>query len=416
MLNRAAILTEIAEQIAVGGGEGAGFAVLSVRVCGLREIALRFGTDRGESAEGNAETMIRASLRPIDRVFRAGDESFAVILPGLRSQNHALLAATRLVRAFEQPLNRDSSPWQGRAVMGVTFYPQHGDDADLLWRRAEIAADQALQRGEHCVFFDLRDSSAEIAYLDLRDAIEGNRLRTYFQPIWNIVERRIVGAESLARWTSARNVEVRPSDFVPFAEQSDLITALTRWSINATFRYAGALRGLQGFTFALNLSPRAFVRAGLTEQLTDALNIWGVAPENVVLEVTETALVNDLDMTVQVLRRLREHGMRIAIDDFGTGYASISYLSKFPATDLKIDKSLVASIGSDARVRKLLQSIIKLAQHMELVATAEGIEDERTLELLIDMGCEYGQGYHLGVPEPAPDLIARLAPGAAAPA
>jgi len=409
MLNRGAIFAAIEDQL----GAGTTFAVLSVRICGLREIALRFGCQRGELAEQNAEELIRASLRPADRVFRAGDETFAVLLPGLRSQNHALLAATRLVKTFEQPLNRESSPWQGRAMMGVVFFPQQGRDADTLWRRAEMAADRAQQRGEHCVFFDVDDTASEIAYHDLRDAIDSNRLRTYFQPIWDLRTQRVVGAESLARWTSARNIEVRPSDFVPFAEQSDLIAALTRWSINATFRYAGALRGLPGFAYAINLSPRVFVRAGLVEQLSDALHIWDVPPTAVIVEVTETALVNDLALTVQVLRRLRDQGMRIAIDDFGTGYASISYLSKFPATDLKIDKSLVGAVRHDTRVAKLVESIIKLAHHLDLGATAEGIEDALTQQMLLEMDCDYAQGYHLGVPEPAADFVAKLAPAAA---
>ena len=408
MLNQAAIFDAIEQHI--GSGHGAGFAVLAVRVCGLREIALRFGCARGEAAGVAAEQSMRESLRPIDRVFRAGDETFAVILPGLRNQNHALLAATRLAKTFEQPLNRDNTPWQGRAVMGVVFYPQHGADADMLWRRAEIAVDDAQRRGEHCVFYELDSTASEIAYQDLRDAIEANRLRTYFQPIWNLQAPRIVGAESLARWTSARQIEVRPSDFVPFAEQSDLIAALTRWSINSTFRFAGALQHMHGFTFSINLSPRVFARAGLTEQLTDALTIWGVPASAVVVEVTETALVNDLALTVHVLRRLRDQGMRIAIDDFGTGYASISYLSKFPATDLKIDKSLVGAVEGDTRMAKLVESIVRLAHHMGLRATAEGIETESTQQRLTDMGCDFGQGYHLGTPEPAADFVDKLKP------
>jgi len=410
MLNRSAIFGAIDQQIAMGSDDALGFAVLTVRISGLREIAIRFGYERGEQAEATANLLIRESLRPVDQVFRAGDETFAVVLPGLRTQNHALLAAARLTKAFEQPLNRDTSPWQGRAVMGVVFYPQHGHNADILWRRAELAVDDAQHRGEHCVFYEARETSTDIGYHDLRDAIESNQLRTYFQPIWDLQTRGLKGAESLARWTSTTHGEVRPTDFVSFAEQSDLISALTRWSINSTFRHAATLKGLDNFTFAINLSPRAFVHAGLTEQLMDALKIWGVAPTSVVVEVTETALVNDLNLTVQVLRRLRDHGMRIAIDDFGTGYASIAYLSKFPATELKIDKSLVGAVGTDPRMSKLVRAIVVLAHHMGLTATAEGIEDGTTLQMLADMDCDFGQGYQLGAPEPAADFIKRFAP------
>lgn len=410
MLNRAEIFDAIERQIAMGPDETLGFAVLTVRIGGLREIAIRFGYERGEQAEENAYRLIRESLRPVDQVFRAGDETFAVILPGLRTQNHALLAAARLTKSFEQPLNRDTSPWQGRAAMGVVVYPQHGHNADILWRRAELAVDDAQRRGEHCVFYETRESPADIAYHDLRNAIESNQLRTYFQPIWDLQNHRLKGAESLARWTSTTHGEVRPTDFVSFAEQSDLISALTRWSINSTFRHAASLHGIGDFAFAINLSPRAFTRAGLTEQIMDALNIWGVAPTAVVVEVTETALVNDLNLTVQVLRRLRDHGMRIAIDDFGTGYASIAYLSKFPATELKIDKSLVGAAANDARMAKLVQAIVVLAHNMSMTATAEGIENAPTQQMLSDMDCDFGQGYHLGAPEPAADFVKRFAP------
>lgn len=409
MLNRSVIFGAIEQQIAMGADDTLGFAVLAIRISGLREIAIRFGYERGEQADANAGELIGESLRPVDQVFRAGDETFAVILPGLRTQNHALLAAARLTKAFEQPLNRETSPWQGRAVMGVVFFPQHGHNADTLWRRAELAVDDAQHRGEHCVFYETRETPTDIAYHDLRDAIESNQLRTYFQPIWDLQNRRLKGAESLARWTSARHGEVKPTDFVSFAEQSDLISPLTRWSINSTFRHAARLRELPDFVFAINLSPRAFGRPGLTEQLLDALSIWGVAPTSVIVEVTETAFVNDLNLTVQVLRRLRDKGMRIAIDDFGTGYASIAYLSKFPATELKIDKSLVGTVASDPRMAKLVQSIVILAHHMNLTATAEGIEDAVTQQMLSDMDCDFAQGYHLGVPEPAADFIARFA-------
>ena len=243
----------------------------------------------------------------------------------------------------------------------------------------------------------------------MREAIESNRLRAYFQPVWDLKNQRVIGAESLARWNSPRLGDVEPSDFVSFAERSDLIWALTRWSINATLRHAAALGGAHGFTFAINLSPRVFIKPGLVEQLLDALQIWGLSPTSVVAEITETSLVNDLDLTVRVLHRLRDHGVRIAVDDFGTGYSSIAYLSRFPATELKIDKSLVGAIHNNVRTEKLVGAIVKLAHRMDLAAVAEGVEDQVTQDMLVAMGCDYAQGYHLGRPEPATDFVARFA-------
>src|SRR6185437_4782644 len=266
----------------------------------LREVGIRYGSRHGEEAEANAEHLIRTSLRPLDEVFRAGDELFAVILPELPARNHALLATTRLFQAFERPLNGGSIPWQGRLRIGAAFFPLDGADADTLWRRAQMAQQHAARSSAACAFFNEDDSRVDIDYRELREGIESNHLLTYFQPVWELVSPRVVGVESLARWNSPRQGAVSPDQFVAFAEQSDLIVALTHWSANATFRHAAALNGM-GLSSAINLSARAFAHGGVPEQLADALNIWGVAPGDVVAEFTETALIEDFDLTVRTL-------------------------------------------------------------------------------------------------------------------
>ncbi|MGN6729300.1 MAG: putative bifunctional diguanylate cyclase/phosphodiesterase [Rhodanobacteraceae bacterium] len=399
MLNQREILAAIERRI----GAGTGFAVMAACVCDLREVGVRYGSAHGEDAEAGAERMVRESLRPQDEVFRAGDELFAVILPDLPARNHALLATTRLFQAFERPLNPDGIPWQGRLRIGMAFFPQDGTDADTLWRRTQMALHHAARSSAASAFFNEQDSRADIDYRELREGIEANHLRTFFQPVWELAGPRVVGVESLARWNSPRQGAVSPDQFVTFAEQSDLIVALTHWSINATFRHAAALNGL-GLSVAINLSARAFAHGGVPEQLLDALNIWGVAPGDVIAEFTETALVENLDLTVHTLNKLRDFGMRVAIDDFGTGYASLAYLGRFPATDLKIDKTLIQPIGRDARSARLAESIIALAHRLDMTVTAEGIENAETHRLLADMGCDLGQGFHLGLPQPAAEF------------
>lgn len=410
MLNRPQIFSAIRAQIE-SSAAGEQFAVLVLRVQGLREFSLRFGYAQGEQAAARAHGLIEQSLRPVDRVFAAGEDSFAVVLPAMLNHNHAQLACTRLLQAFEQPLESAVSPWRGRAIMGIALYPQHGGSADLLCRRAQMALDEAQRRGEHSAVYQPQGTQVEIFYEELRDAIEANRMQVFFQPIVALPDRRVVGVESLARWSSARHGELSPTSFVPFSEQSDLISALTRWSINATLRHAATLPDAHGLSFAINFSPRVFARPGMVEQLLGALEIWGVEPADVIAEITETALVNDLEQSVQILRRLRDLGVRIAIDDFGTGYASIAYLRRFPATELKIDQSLVGAIGSDPHTARLVSAIVNMAHHMELGTVAEGIEDQATQDLLTDMGCDFGQGYHLGRPEPAADFVAGFAAG-----
>ena len=412
MLNRLSLFGAIEQQIAACADTGARFAVLMLRAQGLREIALRFGYAQGEHAGEVAHALIESSLRPIDRVFRIGDDSYAVVLPEMLSGNHVLLAGTRLSQAFEQPLVGVDAPWQLRIVMGIALYPEHGQDADLLCRRAGMALDEAQRLREPCVIFEPSDTQVEIFYEELHEAIETNRLQVYFQPVCDLQTKRIVAVESLARWFSPRRGEVSPASFVPFSEQSDLISALTRWSINATLRHAAPLGATSALSFAINLSPQAFLRPGMVEQFQGALDIWGVEPTAVIAEVTETALANDLEASVRVLRRLRDMGVRISIDDFGTGYASISYLHRFPATELKIDQSLVGSMQDDPHTTRLVSAIINMARQLDLTTIAEGIEDQSTEDLLASMGCDFGQGYHLGRPEPAADFVRRFNAGA----
>ena len=405
MLNRERIFAAIHELLENPAAIDSRFAVLMLRVHGLREVSLRCSYARGEQAEAAVLALIEQAMRPSDRVFHAGDDRFAIVLPDMRNDNHALLAAARLMHAFEQPLDIASAPWFARPVIGIALHPAHGTTADQLCRSAEMAHDEARRRGEPYALHQAVGAPSEIHYEELRDAIEANRLRAYFQPIWNLQTGCIAGAESLARWHSPHHGEVAPTDFVSFAERNGLISALTRWSINATLRHAATtLHAAPGLSFAINFSPRVFNEPGAVEQLIGALKIWGVPPHAVIAEITETALVDDLETSMQVLRRMRDHGVRIAIDDFGTGYASFSYLRRFPATELKIDISLVTEMRHDARMAKLVRAMIDMAHHLDMAAIAEGIEDQATRELLADMGCDFGQGYHLGRPAPAADF------------
>lgn len=408
MLNRQGLFDVIEQQMAACADTGGSFAVLMLRARGLREIALRFGYLQGEHAGGIAQELIAMSLRPVDRVFRTGDDTFAIVLADMLSRNHGLLAAARLSQTFEQPLVAVEAPWQLRIVMGTALYPEHAQDADLLCRRAEMALDEAQRRGELCLIYQSSGTQLEVFHDELRHAIEANRLQVFLQPIRELPSGRVVAVESLARWTSARHGEVSPSSFVPFCEQNDLISALTRWSIDATLRHAAPLCATEGLSFAINLSPQAFSRPDMVAQFQGALDIWGVQPTSVIAEVTETALTSDLDSGVHVLRQLRDMGVRISIDDFGTGYASISYLHRFPATELKIDKSLVGSMQEDPHTTRLVGAIINMAHHLDLLTVAEGIENQPTEDLLAGMGCDFGQGYHLGRPEAAADFVRRF--------
>jgi EAL domain-containing protein (putative c-di-GMP-specific phosphodiesterase class I) len=389
-------------------------AVLVIRLQGMREAQLRFGYDFGNEIMLAARERIVDAVRHVDTVFVAGDDTFVAVLPAIRNRTHALLAATRIVGAFDTPLLRGERPWHGRAIVGVTLYAEHGTVAELLYRRAELAHDEALRMGEPFALYQPDITPVEILYGELREDIEANRLHVAFQPLCDLRSGEVIRVESLARWSTRTHGDVPPADFVPFAERSDLIVPLTRWSLNASLRHTAMLhRGSCPLDVAINLSPRVFVEQGFAEQMLGALEIWGVPPESAIVEITETALLTDLDMSVRVLRRLRDRGVRVAIDDFGTGYASFAYLRHFPATELKIDRSFVDAMIGDRRTELLVRAMIEVAHRLGLEAVAEGVENEETLLRLVEMDCDIVQGYHIGRPTRAEDFVAeRLAAAA----
>lgn len=407
MTSRALLFAAINDMRATVAAKGGRFAVLVMEIQGLQQLTLRHGYAYGDHAAETVRERLQRSLRPCDRVFAMEGSQLVALLPGLLNPNHVLLAVARLAEALDAPIPAEHAPWRARAVIGVALFPDHGKDADQLCRHAELALLKALRSGESHAVHAPGDADPLISYEALREAIETNLLHAFFQPILNLQSGKIIGVESLARWRCQTRGHISPAHFVPFAEQSDLIGGLTRWSINTTLRHAAALAGRADIVYSINFSPQILTKAGAVEQLMDCLDIWGLPPDQIMVEVTETALVNDMDQSARVLRRLRDKGVGIAIDDFGTGYASIGYLRHFPVTELKVDKSLVDGICDDTRAANLVHAIIQMAHHMDMQVVAEGIEDQATQDRLAAMGCDCGQGYHLGRPQPAEEFISR---------
>lgn len=388
------------------------FGVIVARVQRLGEVNLLL--DRQTSAA--ARSRIEQALLPADRIVCIGECDFAIALPGVRSSGHAALAANRLVRAFQEPLATGGRPVQLLLTVGAAVFPVHGDAAVDLCRHAEIAFAEAQQSSDRYAVYRPHPEQQELTYVDLREAVVNNRLQVHLQAFWDLRHDRVAGAESLARWDSPLLGAVSPEQFIPYAEQTGLITPLTRWSLNATLRHCGQARQAgRGMPFAINLSARVFHEPGIVEQILGAMEIWGVPPEQVVLEVTENALMADPQLSARVLRRLRDRGLRIAIDDFGSGYSSFAYLKQFPATELKIDREFVLDMASDARAAQLVRSMVDLAHNLELDAIAEGVETAEAALMLAEMDCDFAQGFFFGRPIPAEEFIARHCTVAAAP-
>ncbi|MGH8049573.1 MAG: putative bifunctional diguanylate cyclase/phosphodiesterase [Methylococcales bacterium] len=404
MLSRDDFFAELSRQSAhlVAGKK---MGLILARVQRLGEINIIMDKELIDAAQ----TRIEKSLRPGDRVAKIGACDFIIYLADLKNVNHAALAANSLVRGFQEPLLVPAGPIQATIAMGVSIFPDHGDEPEILCKHAEIAFARALQSSDRYAIYDSHEEKIKILYPEFREAITNNRLEVYLQPFWDLRRKKVIGAESLARWKSPVHGFVSPDQFIPFAEQTGLIGALTRWSVNATLYHCSELKQA-GFdlSFGINLSARVFHEHGVVEQILGALNIFDVPPTNLVLEVTESAIMSDLQLSARVLESLRDKGVRISIDDFGCGYSSFEYLKQFPATELKIDKSFVFDITRSARAAQLVRSMIDLAHHLDIVAIAEGVEDQETANMLEEMDCDFAQGYFYSRPKPAEQFVAEM--------
>lgn len=361
-----------------------------------------------------AERITRA-VRPGDTVGRLGGDEFIIVCDDLDSADQAGVIATRVLAALERPHHIAGRDLYLRASIGIAVCSGSGSgsDADALVRNADAAMYIAKGHGGHRVsYFDdlLRQRSVQRLDLehDLRGALDRNQLRLEYQPQRNLRTGELVGFEALARWNHPLRGEIPPSDFIPIAEESDLIAVIGRWTLDEACRQLAAWdaqHGTDDLRVAINVSARQLVHHGIAESVADALARHRLAPQRLELEITETAFLDQLELLSVVLHQLAALGVRIALDDFGTGSASLSHVSQLPLHALKIDRTFVHGLTTGNRgARAIATSVLAIAHAFALDVTAEGIETPGQLACLRELGCELGQGYLLGRPT-HPDSI-----------
>jgi EAL domain-containing protein (putative c-di-GMP-specific phosphodiesterase class I) len=295
--------------------------------------------------------------------------------------------------------------------VGIALSPEHSADAATLMRQADIAMYLAKrgQRG-HAVYEPEQDhhSPERLALMPaLRQALEEDRLLPCYQPMIDCQTGRLVGVEALVHWQHADHGFVPPDRFIPIAEHTGLIAPLTRWVLHHALHQAVRWNrlGLE-LNVAVNLSMRLLQDTALADSITALLDHYGIKPGNLTLEITESALMADPARTHEVLTRLADMGVHIAIDDFGTGQSSLGYLKQLPVDTLKIDKSFVLGMSTNAKDTALVRSIIAMSHALGLAVVAEGVENAETWELLRSLECDLAQGFYLGRPLPAEELEA----------
>jgi EAL domain-containing protein (putative c-di-GMP-specific phosphodiesterase class I) len=321
--------------------------------------------------------------------------------------------ATRILASRGSSFHLGSKSLFVRASIGIATALPDGDGtpqtAEELLRNADVAMYMAKEagKGRYQVFEPAMHVTAlERLELkaDLRRALDNGEFRLHYQPIIELQSGEITGLEALIRWNHPDRGVVPPMEFIPLAEETGLIVPIGHWVIQEACRQAvllrGRLRADPPLHMAVNLSPRQLQRSELVTEIAEVLQATGLEPELLILEITESAMMNDLTLSLQRLTELKELGVKLAVDDFGTGYSSLNYIQQFPVDILKVDKSFIDAFNTDARKSALTATIIKLAADLDLRPVAEGIERADQLEKLLDLHCDLGQGFYFARPLP----------------
>lgn len=402
-------LQEINQEIDRAKAENNGFAVCVLDLDHFRRVNNALGHAAGNVLLAEIAERLRFNLPPRAHMAGLEGDSFLLLLPEIASEQ----AANRLLDCLRLPITVMERLFTITASMGVVRYPQDGESAETLLRCAEISLYRAKERGGDRLEFFTPDMSARAERsatleVELRAALERNELTLHYQPLVDSRSGRIRGLEALARWHSPLLGTVPPDQFIPVAEQSDLIRILDEWVFIKACKRLKAWRELYGDLFmAVNVCPSRFLREDIVEHIVSTLHRMGLPPESMEIEITERMLMDSDPVVRERLAELRSHGVRFSIDDFGTGHSSLSYLSSLPVDVLKIDRSFVQNVTASSEQSVLVEAIVAMAGKLGLHVVAEGIEQESEKEFLVACGCDLLQGYLIGHPEP-PETIAVL--------
>jgi diguanylate cyclase (GGDEF)-like protein len=385
--------------------------VLFIDLDNFKLVNDTLGHDAGDVLLVTVSERLRELLRAGDTVCRMGGDEFVILLHPSERES-AETVARRALETISHPVAVYEQQVYVGASIGIAHFPEDGIDAAALLRSADTAMYQAKESGRNTFQFHTPEMNLKALQhfaieTSLRQALEKNEMRLYYQPLVDVETRAILGVEALLRWRSAEFGTFASGDFIAIAEQSGLINQLGTWALNEACRQMRSWldAGLEGLTVAVNLSPRQFHSGDIVGLVRTALSESGLEAGMLELEITESVLIKYNAEAIDKLTQLGELGVKLAIDDFGTGYSSLSYLKRLPIHRLKIDKSFVRESHIDPDDAAIATAIIGMAKGLGIDVTAEGVENEEQLAFLKQAGCQIVQGYYFGTPLPAEDLV-----------
>jgi diguanylate cyclase (GGDEF)-like protein len=408
--NRVRFIQQLETLIAEAGGSE-GFTVGLLDLDRFKTINEALGHDVGDVLIGRAGERIKSLIRPIDLLARMGGDEFAFVLRGDHSREAASGRVREMLDSIATPFHFADRKLYLSASIGLAVYPEDGNDAGTLLRHADAAMYRAKERGGRYRYYDFEMESKVARRMGLtnalRNAIDRDEFVVHYQPIFDLKQRRVIGAEALVRWQSPEHGLVPPVEFIEVCEEAGLIGEVGHKVMEQGFRdLSGWLESGYALTLSVNLSARQLEDEALIERVRELISATAIDPQALKFEITESVLVENIDACVAVCTDLKRLGAQVFVDDFGTGYSSLGYLKRLPVDGLKIDRTFVRDILLDRDDEALVRAILALAQNLGLDVVAEGVETEPQAKRLQDAGCETIQGYWIGRPVAA-DTFAR---------
>jgi diguanylate cyclase (GGDEF)-like protein len=414
MPNRALFLDRLSFAVGRASRSGNPVGVLFIDIDDFKTINDSLGHRAGDELLQAVAARLEACLRPSDTIARLGGDEFAVLIEEIDDTADAATAASRVLESLADPIAIEGREVYVGASVGIAAGPE---DAETLLRDADLAMYRAKAEGKgryRAYAPHMHDDIVDRMELevDLKRAIEANELELHYQPIFDLKSGAIAGLEALVRWNHPTRGLLQPDSFIPLAEASGRVSDLGRWVLASACHQAALWRARYpatgGLKVGVNLSATELRDDSVVDQVADALRVAQLDPGGLTLEITETALMDDLDAATRRLGELKSLGVEIAVDDFGVGHSSLRYLKQLPLDNLKIAKPFVDEIGKPDAEPPILRAILDLAEVFDLAPVAEGIEEPEQASRLVELGCTFGQGHHLSQPltaQAADDLI-----------
>ena len=416
LLNRDAFLQKLNEALRTREDDQA-LAVLYVDVDQFKYVNDSLGHQLGDQYLRLIASRLCTCIREADSIARHGGDEFIILLSGLSSRDEAGEIAQNILQSVAQPWHVNGLEVLGSCSVGISMAPSDALDANTMLRHADAAMFRAKALGRNNFRYFTKNLSGNSfdrlgGINRLRSALANEEFELWFQPKIAVFSARIVGAEALIRWRNSDGSLTSPYDFIPFAEETGLIVPIGKWVLQEACRVNSVWQkaGLRPIPVSVNISAIQIERDDLVDTVVRVLEQTGLAPHYLELEITESALMTDVQQSIDTLQRLRELGVKCAIDDFGTGYSSLAHLKRFSVDTLKIDRSFIRDISTDRHNAGIVQAVISLAHTLGLTVVAEGVETAEEYRHLGARGCDQIQGYYTGRPMPGDALMALLHP------